>query len=66
VLAPLLSAWKAPSTKALQISRFYQLSVRDSNRASGLQTHPNTRPNLTPTDRIGMTESNSAILSHVT
>jgi hypothetical protein len=27
---------------------------------SGLQTHPIVRPHLTPTDRIGMTEPNSA------
>lgn len=31
--------------------------------ASGLQTHPIARPDLTPTDRIGMTESKSAILA---
>jgi hypothetical protein len=32
---------------------------------SGLQTHPITRPHPTPTDRIGMTEPNSAIASNV-
>jgi hypothetical protein len=33
---------------------------------SGLQTHPIARPHLTPVDRIGMTEPNSAISSNVT
>jgi hypothetical protein len=33
---------------------------------SGLQTHPITRPHLTQTDKIGMTEPNSAFSSNVT
>jgi hypothetical protein len=32
---------------------------------SGLQTHAITRPNPTATDRIGMTEPNSAFASNV-
>jgi hypothetical protein len=32
---------------------------------SGLQTHPITRPHLTPTNKIGMTEPKSALLSNV-
>jgi hypothetical protein len=33
---------------------------------SGLQTHPITRPRLTATDGIGMTEPYSAVLPNVT
>jgi hypothetical protein len=33
---------------------------------SGLQTQPITRPHLTPTDRIGMTELNSTMSPNVT
>jgi hypothetical protein len=53
--------------KDLQIGLF-----RDMERAgfepaaSGLQTHPITRPHLTPTDRIGMTEPYSALWPNVT
>jgi hypothetical protein len=68
MLAPVLSTLAPWRRKFLQNEDLLAKKMERTGIepvTSGLQTHPITRPHLTPIDRIGVTKPNSAFSSNV-